>query len=278
MYRRGLLFIAPDGLIQVKQADVVHSIEYKAISVPDVYFPGLVQSLHLKLNHPSPYQLMKVMSRQFFCIGMAKIINNISASCDVCCRLKILPKEAQQGSTQQNLTFGKNFSADILVEKGQHILLCREKLSQFTTTRILPDETSDSIAEALVVLLVDLIPESRTKVQVDPGPSLVSLSTHPGNKLLASFNIVLDIGRTHNKQKNPIAENAIKEFRKEWLRLKPDGSSLTELDRATITSIMNKRVRLNGLAPKEVMLKRNLQNHDPVSVDDQEEGENQYQR
>ena len=278
MYRRGTLFIAPDGLIQVKQADVVHSVEYKAISIPDVYFPGLVQSLHLKLNHPSPYQLMKVMSRQFFCIGMAKIINNISASCDVCCRLKILPKEAQQGSTQQNTTFGKNFSADVLVEKGQHILLLREKLSQFTCTKILLDETSESIAEALIVMLVDIIPESGAKVQVDPGPSLVYLSNPPGNKLLANFNIVLDIGRIHNKQKNPIAENAIKEFRKEWLRLKPEGSPLTEIDRATITSIMNKRVRLNGLAPKEVLLKRDLFNHDPITVDDQQEGDNQYQR
>ena len=51
-------------------------------------------------------------------------------------------------------------------------------------------------------------------------------SLHQGNTYLNSYNITLDIGRVHNPQKNPVAENAIKEFRKEWLRLKPEGQKL----------------------------------------------------
>ena len=277
MYRRGIVFIAADGLIQVRNVDVAHNTEYKAILVPEVYVAGVIQSLHLKLNHPSPYQLHKHMSRSFFAIGMTKVINNITSSCDTCTRLKILPKQVHINTTTKNNTFGTRFSADVLIEKGQHILLCREKLSQFTTTYMLQDETKESIEEGLISSLIDMVPEDGAVIQVDPGPSLVSLS-NDANSVLLNFNIKIDVGRVHNKQKNPIAENAIKEFRKEWLRLKPDGAQLSDMERAQITASMNKRIRLNGLAPKEVMLKRNLKNHEPVQVDDNLEGQAQYDR
>ena len=275
LYRRGILFIATDGLVQIKHADVTHDVQYNTISVPEIFFPSLVQSFHVKLNHPSAYQLHKHMNRHFYCIAMAKVINNISSSCTTCSRLKVLPKEVQHGSTQLNKTFGKHFSADILVEKGQHIIVCREKLSQFTFSQILQDETKHSVQEALISMIIDFVPDSGALIQVDPGPSLVPLVD---DKLLLQFNINLDVGRVHNKQKNPVAENTIKEFRKEWLRLKPDGSSLTEIERAQVTNIMNKRIRLNGLAPKEFVLKRNLSNHESLSINDQVEGEQQYNR
>ena len=277
MFKRGSLFIAKDGLIQVKQPDVLHNVEYEPVVIPVVYVASVIQSLHLKLNHPSPYQLHKNMARHFFSIGMAKAINNIAASCDTCSRLKILPKQVHKSSTDKNDTFGTRFSADILIEKGQHILLCREKLSQFTTTCFLADETQQCTEQGIIASIIDLIPDGGAVIQVDAGPGLVALGNDKHSSL-NSLNIKLDIGRIHNKQKNPIAENAIKEFRKEWLRLKPDGSSLSDLDRAKITAIMNKRIRLNGLAPKEFMLKRSMDNHSPISVDDGVEGDAQYHR
>ena len=141
MYRRGLLNIASDGLIQVLNAGVMHNVEYQAIVIPDVFVAGVVQALDLKLNHPSPYQLHKHASRHFYAIGLSKVIHNITSTCDTCTRLKILPRQLQESTTTKNTTFGSNFSADVLVEKGQHILLCREKLSQFTLTYLLEDET-----------------------------------------------------------------------------------------------------------------------------------------
>ena len=141
MYRRGLLNIASDGLIQVLNAGVMHNVEYQAIVIPDVFVAGVVQALDLKLNHPSPYQLHKHASRHFYAIGLSKVIQNITSTCDTCTRLKILPRQLQESTTTKNTTFGSNFSADVLVEKGQHILLCREKLSQFTLTYLLEDET-----------------------------------------------------------------------------------------------------------------------------------------
>ena len=62
LYRRGILYVANDGLLQYKLTDLVHNIVYEAIVVPEVYISSIVQSLHLKLDHPSAYQLHKVMS------------------------------------------------------------------------------------------------------------------------------------------------------------------------------------------------------------------------
>ena len=277
LYKRGIIFISSDGLIQHKSADIVHNLTYEAIVVPDIYISSIIQSLHIKLNHPSAYQLHKTLSRYYFAIGIAKIVNNISSSCDVCTRLKTLPKEAQMSTTSKNTSFGSHFSADVLIEKGQRILLCREKLSQFTTTVFLQDETKECLEEGLICSILTFVPETGAVVQVDPGPGLVALSTD-NNNILSGYNIQLDIGRSHNKQKNPIAENAIKEFRKEWLRLKPSGSILSDKERAIITDTMNKRIRLNGLASKEMLMKRSLYNHSSVQVVDEKEGESQFDR
>ena len=96
--------------------------------------------------------------------------------------------------------------------------------------------------------------------------------------LLSKFKIQIDVGREHNKQKNPVAENAIKELRKEWLRFDPEGEKLSETDLAMITCTINNRIRLNGLAPREILLKRSLHNNKPILVDDRDESRLQNER
>ena len=277
LYKRGLLFIAKDGLIQVKHPDLVHDINYNAISIPEKYCSSLVQSIHLKLNHPSAYQLNKVMARQFYCPGMPAIINEITANCNTCVRLKTLPKEVRDFSTTPTECFGKHFSADVLIEKGQKILVCREKLSQMTLTKIILDETAETMEAALVALISDYVPDTGCTVQVDAATGFQALADGK-SKYLGKLNILIDIGRVNNKNKNPVAENAIKEVRKEWLRFKPSGDLLNETELAIITSTINSRVRQNGLAPKEMMLKRSLHDHKPITIDDSNESSMQYDR
>ena len=277
LFKRGLLFIAKDGLIQVKQPDLIHDINYNAISVPLDYSSSLVQSLHLKLNHPSSYQLNKIMSRQFYCPGLPTIINEISANCNTCVRLKTLPKEIRDFSTSPTECFGKHFSADVMIEKGQKIMVCREKLSQFTLTKIILDETAGNMEAALISLISDYVPDTGCIVQVDAATGFQSLADNKG-KYLGKLKISLDIGRINNRQKNPVAENAIKEIRKEWLRFKPSGDLLSDTELAIITSIINSRIRANGLAPKEVLLKRSIHDHKSISIDDSQESMAQFER
>ena len=53
---------------------------------------------------------------------------------------------------------------------------------------------------------------------------------------------------------------------------------MSEQERAQITANMNRRIRSNGLAPKEFVLKRSLSDHKPITVQDNEEGERQFER
>ena len=60
--------------------------------------------------------------------------------------------------------------------------------------------------------------------------------------------------------------------------MKPNGSPLSEAERAQITAFMNKQLRTNGLAPKEIMLKRRLKDHAALEIDDMSEGQAQFDR
>ena len=53
-----------------------------------------------------------------------------------------------------------------------------------------------------------------------------------------------------------MAENAIKEFHKERLKLNPAGGRINEIERSIITKNMNSRVRERGLTPKEMAFNR----------------------
>ena len=59
-----------------------------------------------------------------------------------------------------------------------------------------------------------------------------------------------------NINKNPIAENAIKEFLKERLKLDPQGGRVDELQLVLITRNMNSRIRNRGLSSKEIVYQR----------------------
>ena len=61
LYKKGLLSIDQSGLITVKYIDGSSGVEYDAISVPKQLYPGLVQSIHIKLSHPSKNLMHKFL-------------------------------------------------------------------------------------------------------------------------------------------------------------------------------------------------------------------------
>ena len=134
----------------------------------------------------------------------------------------------------------------------------REKLSQFTLTKLLKDETADSLRSAIISLIAEYLPTTGASVQVDCAIAFQTLSKEAGKEgsTLKSLHIEIVLGRTMNINKNPIAENAIKEFHKERLRLDPLGGKVTEIQLALITKNMNSRIRDRGLSAKEVAFQR----------------------
>ena len=215
--------------------------------------------------------MLRLVTRYFYCSGHTRIINDVVSNCELCRSLQELPKELFSESTDPTPKFGKNFSADIIKKDGQLIFICREKLSQYTSSRFIIDETADSIRDGIVTAVLEFMPEEGAVVQVDCAPGLQTLAAESemDGSILKKLGIVVDIGRTLNKNKNPIAENCIKEFHKERLRLNIPPGRLSEINRAIVTKNMNARIRGRGFTAKEMAFNRDQVNNclKPVSDD-----------
>ena len=81
-------------------------------------------------------------------------------------------------------------------------------MSQYTFTRIIPDETADSLRDSIVAGVLDLIPETGTTVQVDCAPGLQTLAAEArlDGSILKKLGITVNLGRVHNVNKNPVAK------------------------------------------------------------------------
>ena len=271
LYRSGNLKVSADGLVTVTTSDI-HGNSYDAISVPTRFFPGLIHALHLKLDHPSKSQLQRLVARHFYSPGQVRIIDEVAESCVICSSLKTLPKEIFTESTAKNETFGAAFSADVIKKDSQLILVCREKLSQFTASRIIPDESADSLRDNIVSSVLEFLPDSGTTIQVDCATGFQKLASEcsiDGN-ILKKFGISIDLGRSHNVNKNPVAENCVKEFLKERLRLSPHGGPVSEVERAQITKNMNSRIRERGYTAKEMAFNRDQISNETKHVSDRD--------
>ena len=277
LYKNGMLQKSRDGLITVTHEEPGRGSS-QAISIPTSMYPGLIQALHLKLHHPSKLQLLKLSSRYFYSPGTARIVEEVTSNCNVCAALKQLPPELFTESTVKNETFGSNYSADVIRREGQKIFLCREKLSQFSTSCIIQDEKADSLRDALVKCIIETIPDNGALVQVDCATAFQTLKAESENdgSILKKLKIKVDLGRSHNINKNPIAENAIKEFHKESLRICPRGGPLSEIERAMVTKSMNSRIRNRGFSPKEIAFQRDQITNQFKPISDSEMAEKQY--
>ena len=92
------------------------------------------------------------------------------------------------------------------------------------------------------------------------------------------MNIRIELGRVFNKNKNQVAENAIKEFHKERLRLNPNGGPISEVELAIIMKNMNSRIRSRGFSAKEIAFRRDQVSNKEQNISDFTRGEHQYQK
>ena len=279
MYKVGKLVKAADGLITVINSDPGKG-QSQAISIPSNMYPGLIQALHLKLDHPSKVQLQKLSARYFYSPGFARVIEEIATNCTVCASLKKLPQEIFSQSTERTETFGSNFSSDVLRMHNQKIFITREKLSQFTIANIIDDETAESLRQVLLQQVAQLIPDTGARIQVDcaTGCQKLRAESESEGSIFQKLGIVIDLGRTLNINKNPVIENAIKEFHKEHLKINPAGGPVTKLELVLIMKNMNSRIRNRGLSSKEIMIQRDQVTHESKSVCDSDLADEQYEK
>ena len=261
--------IARDGLLVVENHSPVLG-KTERIIVPRMYIHGLLECLHLKLDHPSKSQLRQVFCRAFYALDIDEAIDIVSKRCHTCLSLSDMPNRfLQQTSTTKPEAIGSNFSADIVKRSGQSFLVLREYISSFTTAKRIPNEKADTLRNNLIVLGSNLIPRSgpTSVIKVDPASSFRGLMN---DQQLKRNGIVLELGEPKYMNKNPVAERAIREFHSEVNRLLNGSQHISDEVLARAMSNMNSRIRGEGLSAWELWTHRNQYTNEQIPINDME--------
>ena len=257
LHCKGSLKISSQGLITVTNNQETGD-QTQAIVVPQALYPGLAHSIHLKTMHSSKQQLQRLMCRYFYAVGHQRMVAEVIDNCHTCLSLKQLPKELFPETTGEVKGFGSHFACDVMVRHSQKILLIREKLTQYTHGCILANETGQDIMTAIIKLIVDKVPDYGTTIRTDNASTfqkVSSMSNVPGS-WLEKFNIRIEMGDTFNHNRNPIAENLVKECHKEINKAGFADSPLDECQLAVVIRNINSRIRNRGLSAKEMCFMR----------------------
>ena len=106
--------VATNDLLVVKH-DEPFMLVRECIVIPHQILPGLLTALHLKLNHPSTFQLKQMIRCFFFALDADKYNAQSSQSCHQCSALKLVPHSVVSQSTcDPPEGIGLTFAADVL--------------------------------------------------------------------------------------------------------------------------------------------------------------------
>jgi hypothetical protein len=244
------------------------------IVVPQQILYGFLTILHLKLNHPTAYQLSKAFARYFYALNLDKAISEITKSCHICASLKEIPKAMIEETTEDPpLTVGGTFAADIIKRCSQKILVMRETVTSYTTAELVPDETVQSISQSLVRMsnLLHPSPTGNIVIRLDPAPAHQSIFNNlKKDSSVVKANIGIDIGRTLNTNKNPVIDKGIKELLREILVINPRDEPISPSQLSEAIASLNSRYRASGMSAHEMWTQRDQTTGAQLPIKDRE--------
>ena len=148
--------IASDGLLVVRDC-LPFQRDHERIVVPQSLVQGLITAFHLRLGHPSAYQLKKVLMRYFYAINLEDHVTFITKSCDLCSSLKFIPEGlCDQTSVSPPTKVGVSFAFDVIKREKQLIGVLRETDTSYTVCMLIDSENHIDLRDALVILSAEI--------------------------------------------------------------------------------------------------------------------------
>ena len=141
----------------------------------------------------------------------------------------------------------------------------RDCFSSFTTAAFIKSESANDLRNGLFETSAHVLSGDGATVRVD---CATAFQTLVGDPQLKNYGITLELGRTKNRNKNPVAEKAIGELEEELCRTKPGGQPVTSTDLILAIRTLNSRIRNRGLAAYEILYKRDHLTGSPLDLDD----------
>lgn len=194
----------------------------EAIVVPREFAHTAPKALHHMWNHPNKSQMRQKFQRQFFILDEGSILTDTFDWCEYPCQADLkLPKETLKHHTDTKaIKVGSHFSADVMEDNRQRILILRENLTSYSVTKIIPDQTKSTLKSGLIVLASSVRMEGSLVIRTNGHSSLKSLVSDPQ---LSQLGITIEVGHVKNINKNPVAEKSISELRQQIRKLQPGG-------------------------------------------------------
>lgn len=185
--------------------------------------------------------------------------------------MKILPKFTPTPTTTPPKGFATQFACDVMERAGQKIVVLRENVTQYTWTKIIPDQQAQTLSTFLLEHILPLVGEQECVIRTDGAPCFKSLAKAMSvqGSIWSMNKLTIDIGRVTNPNHNPQAANAVKNVEKEILRLSPTGGPVTPVLLTQATVNLNSRVSGKLPAPRERLYARAVFTNSPVKVDDE---------
>ena len=263
----GKVDIASDGLLIVRSTNKL-APQKEAIVIPEGVLPGLLTALHLRLSHPSTAELSKVFKRYFWALNADQAILSAYHTCHTCASLQKFPTVlVPQSTSDPPAGIGSQFAADVMVRERQKILIVREYVSSLTRGRIIQSEREDDLREGVIQLISDM-------VTLDGPPAVVRTDGAPGfrslieDTALLDHRITIEVGRTKNVNKNPVAEKAVQEAQAEILRTTGQNGPITPSTLNDAMNNLNSRIRTDGLSAREIFFQRDQFTNAQIPVED----------
>ena len=72
-----------------------HLNSRELVLIPEEISVGLIYALHLNLNHPTPFQLSKILDTRFSVLDKDTKVKEVTDSCTLCCSVSKIPKEIE---------------------------------------------------------------------------------------------------------------------------------------------------------------------------------------
>ena len=269
--------ISKDGLLVVPHRDPFSQARERIV-VPRRVLDGLLTALHIKLVHPTQFQLKQVFTQYFFALDLDSTLRHLNDNCHICISTKKMNYIKPPASTSNSPpTIGLSFAADVMRRERQFVLVLRETVTSDTKACFIENEDHSSLRDGIIQLSVGMIPLDGPSaiIRTDPAPGFRKLV---GDQMLANLRLSIELGLIKNVNKNPVAEKAVQELEDELLKLDRDRSTLSKAHLAVALAHLNTRLRFCGLSARELWTQRDQFTSEQLPMNDRELIDSQHHR
>ena len=248
--------VASDGVLVVDTPVPLSASKQEKIVVPYLHLPAILMQLHTKHGHPTKNQMGLVFNKHFFAYRSATAIDELYENCAICITMKRLPKQLDQYEVTTNAKKpGSNFGVDIIKRNKQLIMVARDQFSSYTVAEIVPNETGDSLREAIIKLITPIRSPDSVTIRTDNATGFQSIAK--ADPYLEKLDICLELSDPNNKNGNACIDKGIQELQQELLRIIPHDGLINNTNLALAVKRLNSKIRRQGsLSADEIMFSR----------------------